>query len=51
MDRILNILNCQSKDNELLSKIINNEEFNYVPSIHNKNIIDFISKISVSIQE
>ncbi len=51
MDRIMNILNYQCEDNELLRKIINNERFNYAPPRHNKNIIDFIWNISVSIQE
>lgn len=51
MNRILDILNCQCEDNSLLNKIINNERFNYVPPKHNKNIIDFIWKISVSIQD
>ncbi|SFC99801.1 helix-turn-helix transcriptional regulator [Clostridium uliginosum] len=51
MDRILNILNSQCEDNGLLKKIISNERFNYVPPKHNKNIIDFIWEISISIQK
>lgn len=51
MNKILAILNSQCEDNGLLRKIIENEKFNYVPPKHNKNIIDFIWKISVSIQE
>lgn len=51
MDRILDILRYQSDDSSNVTKIINNERFNYIPPKHNKNIIDFIWKISVSIQE
>lgn len=51
MDKILAILNSQCEDNDLFRKIIKNEKFNYVPPKHNKNIVDFIWKISVSIQE
>ncbi|WP_234123963.1 helix-turn-helix transcriptional regulator [Clostridium hydrogenum] len=51
LNKILAILNSQCEDNELLRKIIENEKFNYVPPKHNKNIIDFIWKISVSVQE
>ena len=51
MDRILKILNYQCQDNDLLRKIISNERFNYVQPRHNKNIIDFIWKISISIEE
>jgi len=51
MDRIMKILDSQCEDNEVLRKIIGNERFNYVPPQHNKNIIDFIWKISISIQE
>lgn len=50
MDKILNILNAQSENNEVLAKIIKNERFNYVPPIHNKNIIDYICSISLSIE-
>lgn len=51
MDRILDILRYQCDDSSNVNKIINNERFNYIPPKHNKNIIDFIWKISVSIQE
>lgn len=51
MDRIMDILNYQCQDNKMLRKIISNERFNYVAPRHNKNIIDFIWKISISIQE
>ncbi|MFT8341800.1 MAG: WYL domain-containing protein [Clostridium beijerinckii] len=51
MDRIIDILNYQCEDNDVLRKIIANERFNYVPPKHNKNIIDSIWKISVSIQD
>ncbi|MDO5516049.1 MAG: WYL domain-containing protein [Clostridium sp.] len=51
MNRVLEILNCQGDDNQALKKRVSNERFNYVPPRHNKNIIDFIWKISESIQE
>lgn len=51
MDRILDILNFQADDNSNFKKIIKNERFNYIPPRHNKNIIDFIWKISISIQQ
>ncbi|RMD02328.1 WYL domain-containing protein [Clostridium autoethanogenum] len=51
MDRILDILNSQCEDNDLLKKIVSNERLSYVPPRHNKDIINFIWKISVSIQK
>ena len=50
MNRVLDILISQCEDDGIIRKIINNERFNYVPPKHNKNIIDFIWKISESIQ-
>lgn len=49
--KVCRILDYQCKNNSKLTKILNNERFNYSPPKHNKNIIDFICKISVSIQE
>lgn len=36
MNRILDVLNSQGRDNKLLKKIISNERFNYIPPRHKK---------------
>lgn len=53
MNRILNLLICQldKDDSHNIKELIRNEEFYYVPPKHNKEIVDFIWKISTSIKE
>lgn len=50
MNRIINILKGLSEDKNKIEKMISNDQFNYMPPKHNRNIIDFIWNVNYSIR-
>jgi predicted DNA-binding transcriptional regulator YafY len=51
MDRIINSLLCQCDDKSTVKEIIQNENFYYTPPKHDKDIVDFIWEIILSIRQ